>query len=181
MRPATVLTSKVKLRSSTLAFALKFIFYTAVLLGSFELARGTAFERFVVDDCLLQPTLALIRVADRSTEVALIGRSIVSPGSKLNVTRGCEGVDLFLLLMAGLLAFPAGWQAKARGLAAGLVLAYVLSIARLMALHFTLRYAPDAWESMHGLILPLGPVIVMMIYFARWSASASASVPLHAP
>jgi hypothetical protein len=42
-----------------------------------------------------------------------------------------------------------------------------------MALHYILRYSPTAWEALHGLILPLGPIILIALYFMRWSAGAT--------
>ncbi len=52
--------SKVAILSPTLAFALKFIIGFAVLMGAFEASRGTAGERFLVEDCILKPTIALV-------------------------------------------------------------------------------------------------------------------------
>lgn len=70
---------------------------------------------------------------------------------------------MFLILAAGVLAFPTGWIARLQGLAIGFTLAYVLSIVRLFALHLILRHHPGAWEALHGLVLPLGPIIVISL------------------
>jgi exosortase/archaeosortase family protein len=67
---------------------------------------------------------------------------------------------MLLLLIAGIMAFPATKQQRAWGLGIGFLVVYVLTIARLVLLHFTLRYSPRAWEMLHGLILPLGPVLL---------------------
>jgi exosortase family protein XrtM len=154
------------------AFALKFILYFALLFGAFEASRGSAFERFVVENMILVPTTALINAVTPSEHATLVGRVIASPDSKLNVTRGCEGIEMFLLLAAGIGAFPASWKRRAQGLLIGSIVAYVLSVARLMALHYILRYSPSAWEALHGLILPLGPIILMALFFMHWSAGA---------
>lgn len=159
---------------SPFAFALKFILYFALLFGAFEASRGSAFERFAVENLILVPTTALINAVTPQEHATRVGRVISSPGSNLNVTRGCEGVEMFLLLIAGILAFPATWKRRAQGLLVGSMLAYALSIARLMALHYILRYSPNAWESLHGLVLPLGPIVFMALFFLRWSARAAA-------
>jgi exosortase family protein XrtM len=161
--------------ASPLAFALKFILYFALLCGAFEASRGSAFERFVVENMILVPTTALIDAVTPEEHATLVGRVISSPGSKLNVTRGCEGIEMFLLLAAGIAAFPASWKRRAQGLWFGSIVAYVLSIARLMALHYILRYSPSAWEALHGLVLPLGPIILMALFFMHWSARATSS------
>jgi exosortase family protein XrtM len=143
-------------------------------MGSFEASRGTAFERFVVEDLILVPTTSLINAVTPQEQAALVGRAIVSPGANLRVTRGCEGVEMFLMLAAGILAFPATLKQRVQGLLLGSMLAYLLSVARLMALHYVLRYSPNAWEALHGLVLPLGPIILMALYFMSWSAASSA-------
>jgi len=80
---------------------------------------------------------------------------------------------MLMLLIAGILAFPADAKRRLEGLLVGFVLVYVLTLARLSALHFALRYSPGAWDELHGLILPFGPVLLIALYFLRWTAPAS--------
>jgi exosortase family protein XrtM len=145
-------------------------------MSAFEASRGTAFERFIVEGLILVPTTTLINVVTPNEHVELVGRTIGSPGAQLRVTRGCEGIEMFLMLVAGIMAFRASWKRRAQGLFFGLILAYGLSVARLMALHYILRYSPGAWEALHGLVLPLGPIVVMALFFMRWSASDSMTI-----
>ncbi|HEY0342713.1 MAG TPA: hypothetical protein VGC34_18065 [Steroidobacteraceae bacterium] len=160
--------------SGPLRFGLIFLTLFAVLMGGFEALRGTVFERFVVETVILEPTTALINAVTPNEHVVLVGRTLTSPqGSSLRVIRGCEGVEMFLLLIAAILAFPASLERRLRGLLWGSLLAYALSITRLMLLHYILRYSPTLWEALHGLILPLGPVILMALFFLRWSASTA--------
>lgn len=162
--------------SSTIGFAARFIVGYALLMGAFEATRGTAFERAVVEQGLLRPTVAVLRILAPTEQVELVGRTLTSPGSRLRVVRGCEGVETLLLLVCAILAYPAPWRARARGLVLGALLAYLLSVSRLIALHLTLRHAPDLWETMHGLILPLAPVALIGVYFLRWSDGVARSL-----
>jgi exosortase family protein XrtM len=167
-----------KSTASPLRFALKFVILFAVLYAAFEASRGSAFERFVIEDLILAPTAELINAVTPGEQVALVGRTIASTGSNLRVTRGCEGIEMLLLLVAGIVAFPAGVKQRALGLSVGALLAYFLSITRLMALHYILRYSPEAWEALHGLVLPLGPIVIMALYFLHWSAGATRGTAL---
>jgi len=173
--------SREKILSPTLAFALKFILCFAVLTAVFEASRDTAGERFLIEDCILKPTVALVHALAPNEKLQLIGRTLTSPSSRLHVTRGCEGVEIFLLLGAAIAVYPASWKAKARGLATGLVLAYLLSVGRLIVLHFTLRYLPTAWEALHGLILPIGPLVLVTLYFLRWTGKVTPTTVADAP
>jgi exosortase family protein XrtM len=169
-----LLRSSAAVNARPLRFALTFVLAFTLLASAFEASRGSAFERFVVETLILKPTTALIDVVTPHEDVQLVGRTLVSPdGSRLHVTRGCEGIEMFLLLIAAIVAFPAPLARRVRGLLVGSVLAYGLSVARLMVLHYVLRYSPTLWESLHGLILPLGPVVLLALYFLRWAASAA--------
>lgn len=155
---------------SPLRFAAVFLVLFAVLMGGFEASRGSRFERFLVEDVILRPTVALINVFSPPPPVVLAERTIRSPdGANLRVVRGCEGVEMFVMLLAAVLAFPASAGARVRGLLEGGLLAYALSVLRLAALHGVLRYNAAAWEALHGLVLPLGPVLVLGLYFLHWS------------
>ena len=157
-------------------FGLVFLVTFAVLVASFEATRGSAFERFVVETLILRPTTSLIDLVTPAEHVVLVGRTLESPyGSSLHVTRGCEGVEMFLLLTAALISFPTSAARKAQGLLWGSLLAYVLSIARLMSLHYTLHHTPELWEMLHGFILPLVPILLMALFFLYWSSSVQAT------
>lgn len=156
-------------------FALRFFVLFALLMGALEAARDTPAERAVVQGALLRPTVALIGVLTPDEPVALDGRTIVTPGSRLNVIRGCEGTETLLLGISAVLAYPAPARRRWRGLLVISTLGYGLSIARLVALHYTLRYLPGAWEALHGSVLPLLPIVGIGTYFLYWSARVPAA------
>ncbi|HUN24748.1 MAG TPA: hypothetical protein VMU67_00470 [Steroidobacteraceae bacterium] len=163
--------------SAPLKFCIRFLVAFAVLLEGFEATRGTAVERFIVEDAILAPTVVLLNLINTlfsGAHIALVGRTLAWGTTELNVTRGCEGVELFLLLAAAIFAFPATLMRRLQGLAVGSALAYCLSVVRLMILAATLRYEPGGWESMHGLIMPLAPVIALALYFLHWSGATGA-------
>jgi exosortase family protein XrtM len=159
--------------ASPLRFAFLFAGIFALQFVSFEASRGTSFEKFVIDDLVLTPTAALINHFAPAEDLRVDGRRLVTRNSALRITRGCEGVEMLLLLIAGILDFPASARHRIRGLGGGLILIYILTLTRLALLHFTLRYSPRAWDLLHGLILPLGPVLLVALYFLHWSAADS--------
>ena len=159
-------------RRAGLSFALKFLALFALLFGAFEACRGTEVEQVLIGGAILSPTGALINALTPGEPVWVEGHMLIARASALRVTRGCEGIEMFLLLTAAILAFPASWRRRLQGLLVGSVLAYLLSITRLMLLHYILRYSPDAWQTLHGLVLPLGPVVLLALYFLHWSAPA---------
>ena len=156
--------------SPPLRFGLIFGVVFVILMTAFEASRGSTFEKFVVEDAILLPTTALMNALTPQEPVELRGRTLVSATSKLHVTRGCEGVEMFLLLAAAILAYPASVKQRLWGFLLGAILAYALSIARLVVLDYSLRHLPAAWEMLHGLIMPLAPIVALALFFLHWSS-----------
>src|ERR1700736_2967308 len=159
------------LNATLVRFACVFAVAFALQFAAFEASRGSYVEKIGIDDLALTPTAALINWLAPAEAVHVDGHSLITSSSVLHITRGCEGVEMLLLLTAGILAFPASTRHRARGFCVGLVLVYALTIARLVLMHFTLRYSPRAWDMLHGLVLPLGPVLLIALYFLHWSAA----------
>jgi exosortase family protein XrtM len=161
------------LNTNLLRFAFLFAGLFALQFAAFEASRGSYFEKIVIEDLALTPTAALINWFAPAEDVRVDSRTLTTSNSALRITRGSEGVEMLLLLTAGILAFPASMRHRARGFCIGLVVVYALTIARLVLLHFTLRYSPRAWDMLHGLVLPLGPVLLIALYFLHWSAAGA--------
>ena len=68
-------------------------------------------------------------------------------------------IVLFLLLCAGVLAFPARWSAKLWGLLAGLPLAFVLNQLRVVLLYAVVRDHSSQFELIHAYIAPTAFVV----------------------
>src|ERR1700737_3869302 len=161
------------LNATLVRFACVFAVAFALQFAAFEASRGSYFEKLVIDDLALTPTAALINWLAPAEAVRVDGHSLTTSNSVLRITRGCEGVEMLLLLTAGIFAFPTSPRHRARGFCVGLVIVYALTIARLVLLHFTLRYSAHAWNMLHGLVLPLGPVVLIALYFLHWSAAGT--------
>jgi exosortase family protein XrtM len=164
------------MKTTLLAFGLRFALGFLILTAAFEASRGTSFERFVIEESVLLPTAKVVNTISPGVTLERARRTIISGTARLHVTRGCEGIEMLFLLAAAILAYPASLRRRTQGLLIGSVLAFTLSVGRLTALIFTLRYWPDGWEAMHGLLMPLVPIIVIAAYFLYWSTLKTASV-----
>jgi exosortase family protein XrtM len=155
---------------------LRFVLLFALLFGALQL--GLVKTRSPIADWLVAApagwTLAKILPDDR---VAVQGNQVHSQRVRLNILPGCEGTEVFFLLIAGVLAFPTSWRNKLRGLALGLPLAFGLNVARVIALYFTVRDAPAQFELVHGYVAPTALVACLGVFFWLWSARAT-SPPL---
>jgi len=67
-----------------------------------------------------------------------------SSGLAVEMKDGCNGVNVTVLLCAALLAFPASWSLKAKGLLIGVVAIQFVNFLRFISLYYLLQYS-QAW------------------------------------
>lgn len=152
----------------------RFVVLFALLFGALQLALVRT-QAPVADWLVAAPAgwaLAHVLPGDR---VAVHANEVRSVRVRLNILPGCEGTELFFLLIAGVLAFPASWSAKVAGLALGLPLVFALNVVRVAALYVTVRDFPAQFELVHAYVAPTAFVALLGVFFWWWTAH----VPRH--
>jgi exosortase family protein XrtM len=149
--------------------------FLAIFVAAFTVLQLAAvMSRYYVADALVaRPAQVTLGIVYPDDGVRVRDNRIESRRVRLNILPGCEGTELFVLLISAVLAFPASWRAKARGLAAGLTLAFALNQLRVVWLYAVVRDQPGAFELVHGFIAPTALVVALGAYFWLWSGRAS--------
>lgn len=138
--------------------------FFALQLG-WNQARGTRLERWVIDDATVHTSVALINVLTPRVAATARGPSVLAAGGGINVRNGCEGTEVVFLLLAGLLAHPFSWRARALGLLGGVALIFLANQVRLLTLFYSVRNDPALFADLHGLITPLLLVACTLGFF----------------
>lgn len=160
---------------SAASFAWRFALAFALLTLGVEVLRQSPLEPALLQYGFLQPAAALLNLLMPLTAdpaVVAMDRALISASARLNVVRGCEGIETICLSIAALLAFPANPRSRALGLVLGIGLAWMLCVIRLSALHATLGNAVIWWPAIHGVIAPLLPVACVGVFIAWWMPRA---------
>ncbi len=120
---------------------------------------------------------SLIHLVDPTVRVSgadLVGRT------SLTVAKNCDAMDVNLLLIAAMIAFPARWKRRLVGVVAGVGLLSVANLLRIVALYQINVHAPRAFELIHAELFPLVMVALAVAAFgtwARWSRRAELASP----
>lgn len=148
------------------------------LQASWIAARGSAFERWLIEDVNVRSSVSLIHLVTPRLGAAAEGPSIVAPGTRLNVSNGCEGTEILIPLLAALLAYPFAWQTRLVGLAAGTLWVFALNQARVLGLFYVFRDDPALFGHLHGFVTPLLLILGVVWFFLgilKWDRRLSAS------
>ena len=103
----------------------------------------------------------------------LVGRT------SLTVAKNCDAMDVNLLLIAAMIAFPARWKRRLVGVVAGVGLLSVANLLRIVPSNINV-HAPRAFELIHAELFPLVMVALAVAAFgtwARWSRRAELASP----
>ena len=135
-------------------------------------------------DAVARISTALMRVFDAS--VTTTGNVIGSSASAfaVSIEAGCNGVEATLVLVAAMLAFPASWPHRLRGIAIGVVAVQALNILRVISLFYLGQWSGAAFEWAHLYVwqaLIMLDVLIVWVIWVRLSPSAAGFAPPMAP
>ena len=80
------------------------------------------------------------------------------------IASGCNGLEAIFLMVAGIVAFPASWGQRWRGLALYLPLLFVLNVVRVVALTHVAYAYPQHMDFAHRQV-GQGALIVFVLFF----------------
>ena len=135
-------------------------------------------------DAVAHMSAALMRGFDGS--ITTSGNVIGSKASAfaVSIEAGCNGVEATLVLVAAILAFPAPWPHRLRGIVVGVVAVQVLNLLRVISLFYLGRYDRDVFEWAHlyvwQALIMLDVLIVWVVWVRLVPGNPAASPPLAA-
>lgn len=140
-------------------FALTFsvllvVLFTVELLDPVQAAVVQPFTGWLADI-----SAAIIMPLDE--HVSATGRIIrhSETGFAVSIEAGCNGVEAAIVLIAGIMAFPAPLRSKLVAIVIGFLAIQVMNIARIISLFYLGQWNLDAFTWTH---LYLWPVLIML-------------------
>jgi len=98
-----------------------------------------------------------------------------SNGFAMEVLDGCNGDDVVVLLWAAILAYPASWSQKGKGLLAGTAIIYVINFLRIISLFYLGQYNRQWFDFAHLYVWESVFVLLTLTIFWMWVRRTSLS------
>ncbi len=141
----------------------KFILiFLVVLVALFTLEMLAPVQAVVVQPFTASlATLSAALITPFDSNVIAYGRVIAHSvnGFAVSIESGCNGVEAAIVLIAGVLAYPAPWHYRLLAIVAGFLTIQVLNIARIISLFYLGQWNLDIFNWTH---LYLWPVFIML-------------------
>jgi exosortase H (IPTLxxWG-CTERM-specific) len=150
----------------------RFVTIFAALLGvafGFELTPFA--QAYVVTpwtDAVAHVSGALMRAFDAS--ITTSGNVIGSQASAfaVSIEAGCNGLEATLVLIAAIVAFPAPWPHRLRGIALGVLAVQALNVGRVASLFYLGQWNRDVFEWAHLYVWQALIMLDVLIVWVIW-------------
>ena len=148
--------------------------FVGIVLALFALELTPPGQRFFVQpwtNAVAQAAGAIAHALDPAVLVA--GAMLVSTqtGFAVTILAGCNGVEAMIVLVAGMLAFPAPWKHRVIGIAVGVLAIQVLNLARIVSLFYLGQWDRDAFEWAHLYLWQALVMLDALIVWVLWLAT----------
>ena len=146
------------------------ILFVAILVSLFALELTPPGQAIVVPwtNLVATSSAGLIRAFDGDARSE--GKTLYSQKTGFGVTieAGCNGVEAMIVLLAGILAFPAPWKLKLAGLAIGAVAIQALNLVRIVSLFYLGLWDAQWFEWAHLYIWQSLIMLDALIVWLLW-------------
>jgi exosortase H (IPTLxxWG-CTERM-specific) len=135
----------------------------ALLLAPFSVPAVTAFTSGIVAICAKLVWLC----GGQAAAVQKVLRNPVT-GFSIQVEDTCNASNVTILLWAAILAFPAPWREKAKGLVAGTLVIHAINLLRIVSLFYLGQHSPGMFEFAHLYVWEGVIMLVTLVIFWTW-------------
>lgn len=126
---------------------------------------------------IVLPAATLLNAVVPGETVQALHGSLQSQRALLEIVRGCDGAGVMFLLVAALVAAPAGIDRKLQGIVAGVGLVYVLNELRIVALYYVVAYRNHWFGPLHNYFVPMLMIVASLLFFLWWLGWAQRRQP----
>lgn len=158
----------VHLQAFSARFPMLFLIMMGTLMACYHLLPAHVVEDVLVRYFAVVPGAWVLDLLTPAVDVMASGNRIVSPGTSLNVLKGCEGIEMLLLLYAAIIAMLRPLKVTLIGLLMGTLLIFVVNQMRIVTLFFVARTQGEYFELLHGFLAPMLIVFVAGLFFLYW-------------
>jgi exosortase/archaeosortase family protein len=149
--------------------------FVAVMVVFYIFYYSFLYEEYLMGPLLnVQARLANVILNILGQGTSVYGDVISSDEFAVSIKGGCDGVEATALFLTAILVFPLAFRWKWPGIAVGLVVLFLLNLARIAGLYLAGIYWPAAFEFLHlhgGVVAFTLVAILLWMLWINWALS----------
>ena len=152
-----------------------FIKFLGVLLPFYVVWHTDFFKETILASwTALNSSMASVILNLFGASTTSVGNMLSGPGASLQIYEGCDGIEPVMLLVAGIVAFPAPVKHKLKGILYGSLFILGLNFVRILSLYVVQVYWPAGFEFMH---IEFWQVVFILVAVLVWVFWIKKSIP----
>ena len=157
-------------------FVVLFVALYALAWGGISAIVEHVFDPWVAGEASRTAWLLRRLGGDVVAEGAVVGGRVLGDAPfSMVIEHGCEAIDPLIILVAGVLAFPASWRDRGLGLLVGIALIVGLNVVRLAVLFLVGEaFSHETFDLVHRQVASSVMVVLsaaIWLLWARWTRS----------
>lgn len=153
----------------TLVFVLLFGAIYGILHLAYYLIPDSFLRDVIYHQYIVSVAAWFLNTFTDETGVRASANMLLSHNANLEIVRGCDGIGLAMLVLAGIVASPVPWRRKFSGMLLSLLLVYVLNEVRIVGLYYVVAYQRDWFDPVHTFFAPTLLVLIFFAFYAWWA------------
>jgi len=150
--------------------------FFGVQLGLFALTQLPVIRQHLVlpwTYLLADACASLVTLFD--VHAAAQGKVLWNPGNGLGVSieAGCNGVEAYIILIAGVVGYPAQWRQRAWGLVLGFAAVQGLNVLRVISLFYLVQWNERAFYIFHTYLWQGLIMLDVLVFWLLWIRSSA--------
>jgi exosortase H (IPTLxxWG-CTERM-specific) len=98
-------------------------------------------------------------------------------GAGVSIEAGCNGLEVMIILLAAVLAFPATWKQRLAGLAIGFVAIQGLNLLRIISLFYLIQWDRAIFQFAHEYLWQALIMLDVLVVWLLWIRYVTPSAP----
>ena len=145
--------------------AFLFIVVFVCLQFGWLMQRDQDFGHFIRGEITVKPAVMLINLLSPKIHALAFGNQIIATGGGLVIKLGCEGLEVFFILVAAIASSSLRVSSTLKAILAGAIYIYVLNQARILILFYTNRTDKALFHLLHTSIAPMMMIALVGLFF----------------
>ncbi len=110
-------------------------------------------------------------------DTAAADNTLIGGGSAIQIYEGCDGIEPTMLLIAGIVAFPASMRSKLRGVLFGGAFLLTVNFIRIISLYLANVYWPSGFDFLHLEFWQMFFIVLAILTWVFWIRKSSPIKP----
>lgn len=132
------------------------------------LATRSHTQHFINQRMNAVPSAWLINHLEPGSDVVAREGRLVGPDTEVDISKGCEGVEVMFMVVAAMLVYPMRWSFRLAGVVVGCLYVYLANLVRIVSLYLIRAHCPQWFDLAHLTLWQTLLIIVTILFFAGW-------------